>query len=166
MKNYQFGQSLVPSHEFYLSYDLSACYETSRLVGNMQTVETNAFMIILSFFWGMYSDILSNSCHFWLTFWTIFKRWFSNVNLWSVSIPNRSSYLLLLNQFPRTLICWILLLLLSSLIILKGNVHFSLKQLPTYVIKYYHYKPVNTTEIRIILGNKKIKFLVLTFNVK
>ena len=50
MKNYQFGQSLVPSHEFYLSYDLSACYETSRLVGNMQTVETNAFMIILSFF--------------------------------------------------------------------------------------------------------------------
>ena len=28
----------MPSHEIYLSYDLPACYETFRLVGNMQTV--------------------------------------------------------------------------------------------------------------------------------
>ena len=49
--------------------------------------KTNAFMILLSFFWGMYLDILAKACKFWLTFWTTFKRWFSNVNLWSISIP-------------------------------------------------------------------------------
>ena len=38
MKN-NYRQSWVPSHEFYLSYDLSVCYETSRLVGDMQTVK-------------------------------------------------------------------------------------------------------------------------------
>ena len=38
------------SHEVY--YDSSACYELSRLVDNMQIV-TNAFMVILSFFWGI-----------------------------------------------------------------------------------------------------------------
>ena len=37
MKNDHFRQSLVPSHEVYLSYDLSA--ETFRLMGNMQTVK-------------------------------------------------------------------------------------------------------------------------------
>ena len=39
MKNDHSRQSLVPFHEVYLSYGLSACYETSRLVGNMQTVK-------------------------------------------------------------------------------------------------------------------------------
>ena len=32
-------------------YDLSVCYELSRLVGNMQIV-TNALMVIFIFFWG------------------------------------------------------------------------------------------------------------------
>ena len=46
--------------------------------------ERNAFMIILSSFCGMNLDILAKVCNFWLTFWTIFKRWLSNVNLWSI----------------------------------------------------------------------------------
>ena len=65
--------------------------------------ETNAFMVILSFFWGIYLDILAKASNFWLTFWTLFKWWFSNVNLWSISTPNSSSYLLLLSRFPPTL---------------------------------------------------------------
>ena len=36
-------QYLVPSREVYLSYGLSACYETSRLVGNIQTVKRQMF---------------------------------------------------------------------------------------------------------------------------
>ena len=43
MKNDHYRQSLVPSHEVYLSYDLSSRYETSRLVGNMQTVRRQMF---------------------------------------------------------------------------------------------------------------------------
>ena len=38
-ENDLYRQALIPSHEVYLSYDLSASYETSRLVGNMQTVK-------------------------------------------------------------------------------------------------------------------------------
>ena len=39
-KNDHYKQSLVPIHEVYLSYyGLSAWYETSRLVGNMQIVK-------------------------------------------------------------------------------------------------------------------------------
>ena len=39
MKNDDYRESLVPFHEVYLSYGLSVCYETSTLVGNMQTVK-------------------------------------------------------------------------------------------------------------------------------
>ena len=39
MTNDIYRQSLVPSLKVNLSYDLSACYEASRLVGNMQTVK-------------------------------------------------------------------------------------------------------------------------------
>ena len=38
MKIDHYRQSLVPTHEVYLSYDFSVCCETSRLVNNMQTV--------------------------------------------------------------------------------------------------------------------------------
>ena len=41
MKNDIYRQSLMFSPEVYLSYDLSACYETSRLVSNMQTLKKN-----------------------------------------------------------------------------------------------------------------------------
>ena len=61
-------------------------------------------MVILNFFWGICLDILAKPCNFWLTFWTIFKRWFSNINLWSIRIPNTSSYLLPLSWFSPTLI--------------------------------------------------------------
>ena len=40
MKNDHYLQSLVPSHKVHLSYDLTACYEKSRLVGNMETMKT------------------------------------------------------------------------------------------------------------------------------
>ena len=43
IKNDRYRQSLVPSQETCLSYDLSVCYETSRLVGNMQTVKKQMF---------------------------------------------------------------------------------------------------------------------------
>ena len=39
MKNNHYRQWLVLSHEVYLTYDLFVSYETSRLVGNMQTVK-------------------------------------------------------------------------------------------------------------------------------
>ena len=39
MKNDHYRQSLVLSQEVYLSYALSAYYETSKLVGNMETVK-------------------------------------------------------------------------------------------------------------------------------
>ena len=39
MKRDHYQQSLVPSHKVYLSYDLSACYEKSRLVVNMKTMK-------------------------------------------------------------------------------------------------------------------------------
>ena len=39
MKNDLYRQSLSPSHEVYLSYDVSVCYETFRLVGNVQIVK-------------------------------------------------------------------------------------------------------------------------------
>ena len=39
MQNDHYRQYLVPFHDAYLSYGLSACYETSRLVRNMQTVK-------------------------------------------------------------------------------------------------------------------------------
>ena len=39
MKNDHYIQSLVPFHKVYLSYGLYTCYETSKLVGNMQTIE-------------------------------------------------------------------------------------------------------------------------------
>ena len=38
-ENYLYRQALIPSHEVYLPYDLSASYETSRLLGNMQTAK-------------------------------------------------------------------------------------------------------------------------------
>ena len=47
MKNDLYRQLLMPSHEVY--YDLSVCYELSRLVNNMQ-IMANAFMVILSSF--------------------------------------------------------------------------------------------------------------------
>ena len=43
MKNDHHRQSLVLSHESYLFYDLSTCYDTSRLVENMQTVQRQMF---------------------------------------------------------------------------------------------------------------------------
>ena len=65
MKNILYRKSLVPSNDVYLSYDLSPYYGTTRLVGNMQTgEETNAFVVILSFFRGMYFDILAKACTF------------------------------------------------------------------------------------------------------
>ena len=106
MKKDHYRQSLVPSHEVYLSYGLSACYETSRLVGNMQRWRGKCFHDNSQLFL-MYVLILEKTCNFWLTFQTIFKTWFSNVNLWSISITN-SSYLLLLSWLSPTLIYWIL----------------------------------------------------------
>ena len=47
MRNDLYRQLLMPSHEVY--YDLSVCYELSRLVNNIQ-IMNNAFMVILSFF--------------------------------------------------------------------------------------------------------------------
>ena len=47
-KNDHCRQSLVPFREVYLSYGLSACYETSRLVGNIQTVKRQMFSWYLS----------------------------------------------------------------------------------------------------------------------
>ena len=105
MKNNLYKQFLMISHKVYLPYNLSVCYKTSRLVGNMQTVETNSFMVIHSFFWSMYFDIFAKACNFWLTFSTIFKRPSLNVNWWSLGIPNSSSYLLLLSWFPTTWMC-------------------------------------------------------------
>ena len=61
----------MPSHEVY--YDLSVCYELSRLVNNMQ-IMANAFMVILSSFWVMYFDILARVRIFCLIFSTIFKK--------------------------------------------------------------------------------------------
>ena len=51
-------QFLIPSHEVYLSYHLFVCYETSG----------GTFMVILSFFRGMYFDILAEAFILWLTF--------------------------------------------------------------------------------------------------
>ena len=39
MKNDHYRQSLVLSHLVYLSYDLSACYETSRLQSRIKYLE-------------------------------------------------------------------------------------------------------------------------------
>ena len=52
----------------------------------------NAFIVIITFFWGMYFDIFSKASAFWVTFWTIFEKWSSNVNLWSIKLPNIFSY--------------------------------------------------------------------------
>ena len=43
MKNEHYRQSLIPSHDVYLSYGLSVCYETFRLAGTMQTVKRQMF---------------------------------------------------------------------------------------------------------------------------
>ena len=100
MRNDLYRKLLMPSHEVY--YDLSVCYELSRLVNNMQ-IMANAFMVILRFFWVMYFDILARVCIFCLIFSTIFKRWSSNIYLRSKSMPNNSSCMGLLSWFPRHL---------------------------------------------------------------
>ena len=84
-------------------YDLSVCYELSRWVDNLKIVNY-AFMVILSFFWGMYFDILARMLIFWFIFWRISKIWSSNGHLWSISRPNNSSYLRL-PSWPPTFIC-------------------------------------------------------------
>ena len=43
MRNDLYRQYLALSHEVYLSHDLSIGYETSRLVGNMQSGEPISF---------------------------------------------------------------------------------------------------------------------------
>ena len=101
MRNDLYRQFLMPSHEVY--YDLSVCYELSRLVDIMQIV-TNASMVTYSFFWGIYLHILARMCIFWLIFRAIFKRWSSNVHLWCISITNNNSSQLRLLRWP-SLIC-------------------------------------------------------------
>ena len=100
MRNDLYRQLLMPSHEAY--YDLSVCYELSRSVNNIQ-IMNNAFMVILSFFWVMHFDILARVCIFCLIFSTIFKKWSSNLHLWSKSMPNNSSCVELASWFSQHL---------------------------------------------------------------
>ena len=50
-------------------------------------------------------DILSKMCIFWLIFWTMFKKWSSNVHLCAINVSNNSSYLRLLSWSSPTFIC-------------------------------------------------------------
>ena len=53
-------------------YAYAMNYPDQWTICKLQIV-TNAFMVLLSFLWGMYFDILARMC----TFWLIFKRWSS-----------------------------------------------------------------------------------------
>ena len=152
MRNYFYRKTLIPTHEVY--FDLSVCYEISRLVGNIQIV-TNAFMVLLSFFCGMDFDVIARMCIFWLIFWTIFKRGCWNVYLWPKSIPNNSSYMRLLSWPLPTSICKKLWGLVKG----QGFLLFTFKYLFWNNLKTVNASfssLLNTRSIRLTITDKKI----------
>ena len=74
----------MPSHEVYYDLWFICLHELSRLVDNMKIV-ANAFMVLLSFFWGIYVNIFARMGIFWLIFWTMFKRWSLIIHLLSIA---------------------------------------------------------------------------------
>ena len=71
----------------------------SKLVDSMQIVT----MHVNSASFEVCTSIFLPGCVFLRSiFWAIFKRWSSNVHLWSLRIPNNSSYLWLLRWSPHS----------------------------------------------------------------
>ena len=94
----------------------------------------------------------------WLIFWTIFKSWSSNVHLWSISIPNNSSYLRLLSWSPQHLYAGHCQILLKDKILCMNITHVYV-----YEIKKTLDWSLRDTHKKIEIRAARETFFVLSF---